>query len=93
MSAICSFRSTENKHDIYRGKDCMKKFCEILREHVYICKENFKNKYHKVRDHCHHTGEYIGTAHGICHLKYSVPRKIPIVFHNGSNYEKTMKNI
>ena len=26
-------------------------------------------------------------AHSICNLKYSVPKKIPIVFHNGSNYE------
>ena len=30
---ISSFRSIENKHDVYRGKDCMKKFCECLREH------------------------------------------------------------
>ena len=26
ISTISSFRSTENKHDVYRGKDCMKKF-------------------------------------------------------------------
>ena len=25
-SRISSFRSTKNKHDVYRGKDCMKKF-------------------------------------------------------------------
>ena len=25
MSTILSFRSIENKHDTYRGKDCMKK--------------------------------------------------------------------
>ena len=23
----------ENKHDVYRGEDCMKRFCESLREH------------------------------------------------------------
>ena len=34
MSTISSFRSIENKHDVYRGKDCMKKFCESLREHT-----------------------------------------------------------
>ena len=28
MSTISSFRSIENKHNVYRGKDCMKKFCE-----------------------------------------------------------------
>ena len=27
------FRSIENKHDVYRGKDSMKKFCEFLREY------------------------------------------------------------
>ena len=32
MSATSSFKSTENNHDLYRGKDCMKKFCESLRE-------------------------------------------------------------
>ena len=48
----------------------------------------FKNKkYHKVRNHCHYTEEYRGVAHSICDLKYSVPRKIPIVFHKGSNYD------
>ena len=34
MSIISSFKSLENKHDVYRGKDCIKKFCESLREHA-----------------------------------------------------------
>ena len=34
-----------------------------------------ENKYCKVRDHCHYTGEYSGVVHSICTLKYSVPRK------------------
>ena len=34
VSAISSFRSIENEHDIYSGKDCVKKFCESLREHA-----------------------------------------------------------
>ena len=42
MSAISSFRSIENKHDVYIGKDCMKKFCESSREQHN--KNNFKNK-------------------------------------------------
>ena len=32
MSTASSFRSIENKHDLYRAKDCMKKFCNFLRE-------------------------------------------------------------
>ena len=34
MSTIPSFKNIENKHDVYRGKDCMKKFRESLREHA-----------------------------------------------------------
>ena len=34
MSTISSFRSIEKKHDVYRGKDCKKKFCEFLGDHV-----------------------------------------------------------
>ena len=37
-------------------------------------------KYHKLRDHCHYTGEYRGAVHSICNLEYSVPEKIPIAF-------------
>ena len=34
MSAISSLRSIENKHELYRGKDCMKKLCEFWGEHA-----------------------------------------------------------
>ena len=44
-------------------------------------------KYRKVRYHCHYTGKYGGVAHTICNLKYKVPKKVPIAFHNGSNYD------
>ena len=44
-------------------------------------------KYRKVRDHFHYTGEYRGAAHSTCNLKYSVPKRIPIVFHNASKYD------
>ena len=43
MSTISSFRSIENKHDVYRGKDCMKNFCEFLRKHAMKI-VNFKRK-------------------------------------------------
>ena len=32
-------------------------------------------------------GEYRGAVHSRCKLKYSVPKKVPIAFHNGSNYD------
>ena len=44
-------------------------------------------KYCDVRDHCHFTGEYRGAAYSICNLKYILPKRIPIAFHNGPNYD------
>ena len=43
MFIISSFRSIENKHDVYRGKYCMKKFCEFLRKCAMTI-INFKKK-------------------------------------------------
>ena len=70
----------------------MKKFCISLREHA-VNVINFekrkmlsltkKSYYQQVRDHCHFAGKYRGTAHGICNLRYNVPNKILVVFHNG----------
>ena len=34
MSLTYVFDSVENKHILYCGKDCMKKFCTLLREHA-----------------------------------------------------------
>ena len=59
----------------------------------YICEKRFLKKfandknYQKVRDHCHFTGNYTDAAHSICNLRFNVPNEIPIVSHNGSNYD------
>ena len=52
-------------------------------------KIKFKKKKMKpvTKEHCHYSGEYRGTTHSICNLKYRVPKKIYIIFHNGSNYD------
>ena len=34
MSIIWAFDKTENKHALYRGEDCMKKFCTSVKEHA-----------------------------------------------------------
>ena len=41
-----------------------------------------KNSYHG-----YFTGKHRGAAHSICNLKSNVPNEIPVVFHNGSNYD------
>ena len=35
---------------------------------------------------------YIGATHSIYNLKYSVHKDIPIVFHNGYNYDYHFEN-
>ena len=47
MSAIISFRSIENKYDVYRGEDYMKTFCELLTEHAMKI-INFKKRKMKI---------------------------------------------
>ena len=32
LSLICSFDKTKKKHSVYRGRDCIKKFCKDLKE-------------------------------------------------------------
>ena len=89
----CSFDTTKNNLDYYRGKNSMKNFFLDLKEHAtkiinYEKKEmipltkksssHFKKmlymqqkfstddknkKYHKIRNHCHCTGEYRGSGH------------------------------
>ena len=44
-------------------------------------------EYCKVRDHFSYTGKYRGTVHSLCNSKYSVPKRIHIVFHNWSNQD------
>ena len=34
MSTIWAFGHIENKHSLYREEDCMKRFCESVREHT-----------------------------------------------------------
>ena len=43
VSTLSSFRSIENNQDVYKGKDFMKKFCELLRQHTMKI-INFKKK-------------------------------------------------
>ena len=43
--------------------------------------------YRKVIDHDHYTGKYWGAAHSICNLRYKTQQDIPVVLHNGCNYD------
>ena len=58
--------------------------------HCHICEKKYKVDDVPVRDHCHVTGKYRGSAHQSCNLKLQISAekiKIPVVFHNLKGYD------
>ena len=56
----------------------------------YICNKKYTDKDIIVRDHCHITGKYRGSAHQECNLQLRLnPEevKIPVIFHNLRGYD------
>ena len=57
-------------------------------EKYHICLKEFNYPRNiKVRNHCHYTVLYRGAAYNNCNLKYRIPDRILIVFHNLSGYD------
>ena len=68
----------ENEEKFQKANEC------------HICNKKYTNEDIKVRDHCHITGKYRGSAHQECNLKLRVnPEeiKIPVIFHNLRGYD------
>ena len=64
--------------------------CFKLMDKCYICGENYIEKDVRVRDHCHITGKFRGSAHRDCNLKLRIKPediKIPVIFHNLRGYD------
>ena len=58
--------------------------------HCHICEKKYRVDDVPVRDHCHVTGKYRGSAHGACNLKLQISAekiKIPVIFHNLKGYD------
>ena len=68
----------ENETDFQKATKC------------HICDQQYQDKDIRVRDHCHITGEFRGSAHQDCNLKLQInPEtiKIPVFFHNLRGYD------
>ena len=64
--------------------------CFKLSDKCHICNNKYTDKDIRVRDHCHITGKYRGSAHQECNLKLRIKPeeiKIPVIFHNLRGYD------
>ena len=52
----------------------------------WICNKLFDAGGNKVRDHCHITEKYRGSAHWSCSINLKLTRKVPLIFHNLRGY-------
>ena len=69
-------------------KEDEKKFKKA--DECHICSKKYTDKDIRVRDHCHITGKYRGSAHQECNLQLRVDVekiKIPVIFHNLRGYD------
>ena len=68
----------EDEEEFEKAKEC------------HICDKKYTEKDIRVRDHCHITGKYRGSAHQDCNLKLKIEPdniKIPVIFHNLRGYD------
>ena len=68
----------EDEEKFQKAKEC------------HICDTKYTDKDIRVRDHCHITGKYRGSAHQECNLKLKINPdeiKIPVIFHNLRGYD------
>ena len=73
--------TASDEEDFQKAKKC------------WICQRQYKGDEGEnipVRDHCHMTGKYRGSAHKTCNLRLQITAekiKIPVVFHNLKGYD------
>ena len=65
----------DDKNDFITAKKC------------HICDGEYAETDIKVRDHCHVTGMYRGSAHQACNVNFKLTDKIPVIFHNLRGYD------
>ena len=77
-----------------KTKDELKKYSftneKGYKEFVCMSCNKKINKFRKVRDHCHVTGQFRGAAHSYCNLKLQIKKDctpVPVLFHNLKNYD------
>ena len=58
-----------------------------LSNNCWICDKLFDDGDNKVRDHCHITGKYRGSAHWGCNINLKLTKRVPVIFHKLIDYD------
>ena len=53
----------------------------------WICETLIDDDDEKVRNHCHVTGKFRGTAHWSCNINLQLTKKVSVIFHNLRGYD------
>ena len=53
----------------------------------WIFKKLIDNEDEKVRDHCHITGKFRGSAHWDCNINFQLTKNMPVIFHSLKGYD------
>ena len=81
-------KKMKHKHfdkDIILTKDDGRNFKTA--DKCYICNKKYSAKDVRVRDHCHKTGKYRGSAHQDCNINYRLTDKICVIIHRLKGYD------
>ena len=94
--AVCNCINNTIEESKYCSEGMNKYFLVIAKEDnedfknstkCWICDNDYVGNDVKVRDYCHITGKYTGSAHRDCNINLKLNHKIPVVFHNRKNYD------
>ena len=82
---IVKISKTKFNKPLKMTKDDEKNFKKA--DSCHICNKKYTDKDIRVRDHCHVTQKYRGSAHQDCNLNFRLTDKIPVIFHNLRGYD------